>query len=58
MYSWSLMHTFAAYYPEKPTDEEKNIMRGWLEGFKVMYPCTHCRGHFQKDYDRGIFNDI
>ncbi len=28
-------------------------MTGWIEGFKHMYPCTHCRGHFQKDYDRG-----
>lgn len=20
-----------------------------------MYPCTHCRGHFQKDYEKGTF---
>jgi hypothetical protein len=19
-----------------------------------MYPCSHCRPHFQKDYDKGI----
>jgi hypothetical protein len=30
-------------------------MNGFLEGFKYLYPCKHCRGHFQKDYDRGIY---
>ena len=32
-------------------------MRGILEGFKYLYPCTHCRTHFQKDYDKGIILD-
>lgn len=52
-YSWSLIHTFAAYYPEKPTPEDQASMKGFLVGFKNLYPCTHCRGHFQKDYEKG-----
>jgi hypothetical protein len=30
-------------------------MKGFLEGFKHLYPCSHCRPHFVKDYDRGNF---
>lgn len=52
-YSWSLLHTFAVYYPELPTTEDKERMKGFLEGWKYLYPCVHCRGHFQRDYDRG-----
>lgn len=51
--SWSLMHTFAAYYPENPSEQDKQSIKGFFEGFKQLYPCTHCRGHFQKDYEKG-----
>jgi hypothetical protein len=51
--SWSVLHTFAAYYPENPSSEDKDAMLGLLKGFRNLYPCTHCRPHFQKDYDNG-----
>jgi hypothetical protein len=28
-------------------------MLGILRGYRDLYPCRHCRAHFQKDYDRG-----
>ena len=31
-------------------------MKGFLEGFKNLYPCLHCRGHFQKDYEKGSYS--
>jgi FAD-linked sulfhydryl oxidase len=52
-YSWSLLHTFAAYYPLQPTEEDQRAMQGFLEGFKLLFPCKYCRGHFKKDYERG-----
>ncbi len=52
-FSWSLIHTFAVHYPEHPTEEHKKAILGWLEGFKELYPCTHCRVHFKRDYLRG-----
>ena len=54
-YSWALIHTFTAYYPQSPTPNDRTAMQGFLNGFKYLYPCTHCRGHFQKDYDRGMW---
>lgn len=52
-YSWSVLHSFAAYYPERPNEEDKQSMLGILQGYRNLYPCTHCRAHFQKDYDKG-----
>ena len=28
-------------------------MKGLLLGFKNLYPCRHCRFHFQKEYEKG-----
>lgn len=53
-FSWSLLHTFAAYYPETPSATDKEAMNGLIVGFKQLYPCKHCRGHFQKDCERGM----
>jgi hypothetical protein len=33
-------------------------MKGLISGFKYLYPCKHCRGHFQKDVERGKFINI
>ncbi len=52
-YSWSILHTFAAYYPENPTSDDKESILGLLKGFRNLYPCIHCRAHFQRDYDIG-----
>ena len=53
LYSWSILHTFAAYYPSQPTPEDQQSIKGLLKGFRDLYPCSHCRPHFQKDYDKG-----
>ena len=48
-----MLHSFAAYYPDQPSSEDKESMLGILRGYRNLYPCTHCRAHFQKDYDKG-----
>jgi mitochondrial FAD-linked sulfhydryl oxidase len=52
-FSWSLMHTFAVYYPKKPTLEDQQSMMGFLKGFRNLFPCRHCKAHFQRDFDKG-----
>lgn len=39
---WTVLHSFAAYYPDKPTDKEKALARAFLEGFAHFYPCKDC----------------
>jgi FAD-linked sulfhydryl oxidase len=39
----------AAYYPEKPSEEQKVSMRAFLTGLALFYPCSHCAEAFQQD---------
>lgn len=45
---WSLLHTTAAYYPKKPTLQQRNAAKDLVNGVAVLYPCVHCREHFQE----------
>jgi len=40
--SWTMLHTMAAYYPDEPTDSEKQLMTQFITGLAQFYPCTHC----------------
>lgn len=47
--SWTLLHTMAAYYPEKPSETEKTQMTQFIQGLARFYPCEYCASHLQKD---------
>lgn len=47
-HSWTLLHSIAAYYPDNPTEEEKQYALDFLNGFAHLYPCKACREHLQK----------
>ncbi len=46
--SWSLLHTLAAKYSHKPTDEEQRKMLNFLDGMSRFYPCEKCAYHMRK----------
>ncbi|EGR33714.1 hypothetical protein IMG5_043300 [Ichthyophthirius multifiliis] len=48
-YTWNLLHTMAIYYPENPTEDEKQKMLQFYNIFAYFYPCKPCSAHFQKD---------
>ena len=48
-YSWNYLHTMAAYYPMKPTENEKNLIKNLIESFAYFYPCKVCSSSFQRD---------
>lgn len=54
-YSWNLLHTMAIYYPEKPTEHQKEMMKHFITGFAEFYPCKTCAAHFKTDIKRGNF---
>ena len=55
-YSWNLLHTMAAYYPEKPSDSQKGMMKQFITSFAEFYPCKTCSSHFKKDIQRGKYS--
>eukprot|EP01060_Flectonema_neradi_P037844 TRINITY_DN774_c1_g1_i1.p1 TRINITY_DN774_c1_g1~~TRINITY_DN774_c1_g1_i1.p1 ORF type:complete len:215 (+),score=40.10 TRINITY_DN774_c1_g1_i1:55-645(+) len=46
---WTVLHTMAAAYPQRPTEEQKDRMWGFLNGWSHLYPCTHCAAHMRLD---------
>ncbi|KAK7687275.1 hypothetical protein QCA50_009780 [Cerrena zonata] len=43
--TWTFLHTTAAYYPERPTPNQRANMLGLIHALPVLYPCSHCASH-------------
>jgi mitochondrial FAD-linked sulfhydryl oxidase len=47
--SWSVLHTMAAYYPEKPSEQEQTSMKGFIHSFAQFFPCHECATDFKEE---------
>jgi len=47
-HTWFYLHTFAAKYPDAPTEADKVAARWQVASLAQHYPCHVCRGHLQK----------
>ncbi|KAK5575016.1 hypothetical protein RB653_010271 [Dictyostelium firmibasis] len=45
---WTLLHTIAAYYPEKPSEKKKQEVKEFLQSFSKVYPCNVCAKDFRE----------
>lgn len=43
--TWTFLHTTAAYYPEKPTPNQRANMLNLVHSLPTLYPCSHCASH-------------
>jgi Erv1 / Alr family len=43
---WFYLHTAAANYPLKPSNEQKKGMKDWLCSLKYTIPCGNCSQHY------------
>ncbi|KAI8647249.1 augmenter of liver regeneration [Parasitella parasitica] len=48
-HTWTLLHTMAAYYPEKPEKHQQESIKSFFESFSEHYPCWFCKNDFKKD---------
>ena len=48
--TWSLLHTMAAYYPDKPSERQKLEMSEFIKLFSKFYPCEYCAKDFRKKF--------
>uniref|UniRef100_A0A914LSQ4 Sulfhydryl oxidase n=1 Tax=Meloidogyne incognita TaxID=6306 RepID=A0A914LSQ4_MELIC len=47
--TWNLLHTMSVYYPDDPTEKEKQNTKDFLSSFSRTYPCEHCAADFRED---------
>lgn len=45
---WTLLHTTAAYFPEKPSEDDKKHYFNFFAAIPYVYPCKHCAHDFEK----------
>jgi FAD-linked sulfhydryl oxidase len=45
--TWLFLHTTAAYYPECPTNLQKQKMLAFIDGLSEFYPCCMCAEHLR-----------
>lgn len=50
--TWAFLHTMAAYYPETPSPQDRDMMRGFITGLARFYPCNDCAEHLRTEITR------
>lgn len=45
--TWKLLHSMAAWYPDKPTKKQKDNITSFFQTLADFYPCTYCADDFQ-----------
>lgn len=46
--AWTLLHTTAAYYPDRPAPSQMDSMRLFMSTFADNYPCFKVNEHINK----------
>lgn len=47
--TWSLLHSVAAYYPDRPTPRQQADAKVFLTLFSRLYPCAECAEDLRAD---------
>lgn len=46
--TWTLLHSIAASYSDKPSSDEQSNLNTFIHSFSKLYPCWFCAEDFQK----------
>lgn len=46
--TWTLLHTLAAQFPDKPTKQQKRDVKELMAILSRLYPCKECGEHFKE----------
>ncbi|WFC99964.1 thiol oxidase [Malassezia yamatoensis] len=50
--TWTFLHSAAAYFPEKPSKDQKASMQAVLDALPLIYPCSSCAEELRNEYKR------
>ena len=50
--TWGLLHTIAAYYPDAPSEADREGGSQLVSALAHLYPCAHCREDFRRETAR------
>eukprot|EP00485_Elphidium_margaritaceum_P023134 CAMPEP_0202713556 /NCGR_PEP_ID=MMETSP1385-20130828/56067_1 /ASSEMBLY_ACC=CAM_ASM_000861 /TAXON_ID=933848 /ORGANISM="Elphidium margaritaceum" /LENGTH=199 /DNA_ID=CAMNT_0049373945 /DNA_START=24 /DNA_END=623 /DNA_ORIENTATION=+ len=51
-HSWTLLHSMAAYWPNHPSDEQKQNMISFLHLLSEVYPCQICASDLKHELEQ------
>jgi FAD-linked sulfhydryl oxidase len=52
--TWTLLHSIAASYPEKPSNSQKSDVLSFVKLFSKLYPCWVCAEDFRTYLGREV----
>lgn len=44
---WTILHTAAAAFPNKPSVDQQQAMRSFIQSWSMVYACGHCAYHMR-----------
>lgn len=53
--TWTFLHSAAAYYPDTPSDVQRQSMRALIEALPHIYPCSMCADDLKAEYATAAF---
>lgn len=55
---WNTLHRAAIAYPDKPSDDDKQMAREYFRCNRGLLPCPACRLHYGKMYDETFTDSV
>ena len=46
--TWTLLHSVAAAYPERPSRAQRRAAAALVDSLAALYPCAECADHFRE----------
>jgi len=55
--TWTFLHSVAAYYPNKPSEQHKLHAKSLLSSLPSLYPCETCANHLGEYYKKNPYDN-
>jgi FAD-linked sulfhydryl oxidase len=49
---WTTIHTFAAYFPERPSERQRQSAKNLIDSFTELFPCRWCADDLKEHVEK------